>query len=791
MYWFRTYLFLLGWLFALPFLLAQSPKNAQLDVTNATLALIADFCSDEMETVVIDGLEANTFRRQNINIGAIPNNKSVSYMDKADFDNDGDMDIVAGTTTTKIYVLENQGNGNFMRHEVYNNANNTLIIKAIDLDGDGDTDIVNESTGGDLIWLENQGNFNFNLVQIGPMSQPNWSDFDFWDYDADGDIDVFATNNTVSRFTNPGSSSGNFTSTGLNLPPNIILFKFMDADQDGDMDILAYQFDNGQGNVLLLTNDGTQNFTSSVVFDLNAANLIIYHRLQVGDLNQDNYPDFVVGMTRFTGQLDNFLYQFINNQDGTFTPVDLLGTINVNNENLASYHLADLDNEGHLDIAVSIQRRDHLALLYNDGTGNFVERATMDIAADGATDLLIGSFQGNNNLDIIASEISPSNGLHIYENSTVITNPLVLDYNLGPDLNSSIENMKVDGTGKATGQIQLSPGEKNVQFTRLTDSDNNTGSVNFTDVVYVNHAATEIDLSGNSISIADGDNTPTTTDGTDFGNVEVNTTATQTFSINNQGTAALKLRDNARVTVSDPNFNVSISNISTINPNNALTFQVAYQPTTVGVHTAAVEILNNDCDETLYNFTITGNSFQPLPIVLTDFTAKATLDNEVILRWETELEENATGFQIEWSRDGKDWRNLDFVFAKNAAATYEYRHQHPPSGNNFYQLNLIDFDSSSKYSPVVQVRINAQDLLSERLFFPNPAKDNLQIALPTNFSLQQPLQLHVFTPTGQLLRHLELRGTPQISVGDLPAGLYFMELRQGELRTGQRVVIAK
>lgn len=790
MYWFRFYLFTIGCLFSIPTMPAQTSKSAPLDVANATFSPIPDFCSDEMGTVSIDGLEAHSFQRQNMNIGSIPSNGIISFMDKADFDNDGDLDIVAGTTTNRIYVLENQGGGTFNRHEIYNNASNTQIIKAIDLDGDNDIDIINESNGGNTIVFENRGNFNFNFLRIGSTSQPIWRDIDIMDYDMDGDMDVFATNNDIRRFTNPGNLSSNFSGVNLNLPePNLKNIEFMDIDQDNDMDILAYQFDNGQANLLTLINDGTQNYTSNVFFDLNANNLIIYYNIITGDFNNDNYPDFIVGLSRQTGQLNQFLYQFENNQDGTFTPIDLLGTIDVTQNNLAGYQVADLDNEGHLDIIVALQGRDHFELLYNDGTGRFNQRQTSDIAMNGAYDFVIGQFQGNKNMDIIASEIFQPNGLHIYENKTLITNPLVLDYSLGADLNSFIENVKVDGTGKATGQIQLSPGEKNIQFTRLTDSDNNVGSVNFTDDVYVNHAAVEIDLSGNSISIADGDNTPSTMDGTDFGNIEVNTTATQTFSINNQGTAALKLRDNALVTVSDPNFNVSISNISTINPNNTLNFQVAYQPTVAGTHTAEVAILNNDCDETIYNFTVMGTSSQPLPITLSYFSAKATPTHQILLNWSTELEQNAQGFQVEWSTNGKHWRDLAFITAKNQAGTYQHIHQNPNGGDNFYRLRLIDLDHSFKYSPIQVVWVDKGILPTDGLFFPNPTNGMVNIALPPSFNKNRPVQLKIYALTGQILQELEVTHPSPLAINHLSAGLYFMELQQGTLRIGQRVVV--
>jgi len=122
----------------------------------------------------------------------------------------------------------------------------------------------------------------------------------------------------------------------------------------------------------------------------------------------------------------------------------------------------------------------------------------------------------------------------------------------------------------------------------------------------------------NGVEIPDGDNTPSTNEGTDFGSVDINgVTATQWFRIWNDGTDYLYLTgdpnkvDKVEVTgCSD--FTITTQpgqpGHNAISPNhNSVQFLVTYDPSTVGTCTAEISIPNSDSDENPYNFTIEGN----------------------------------------------------------------------------------------------------------------------------------------------------------------------------------------
>ena len=129
------------------------------------------------------------------------------------------------------------------------------------------------------------------------------------------------------------------------------------------------------------------------------------------------------------------------------------------------------------------------------------------------------------------------------------------------------------------------------------------------DNISIASLAPEINLQGNSVSIADGDNTPSLADHTDFGSQDFNTgSVVRTFTIQNTGSGTLNLTGTPRVAISgSSDFTVTTQpSAATIAGSSSLTFQVTFDPSSAATVTASVSINNNDSDEAVYNFDISG-----------------------------------------------------------------------------------------------------------------------------------------------------------------------------------------
>ena len=129
----------------------------------------------------------------------------------------------------------------------------------------------------------------------------------------------------------------------------------------------------------------------------------------------------------------------------------------------------------------------------------------------------------------------------------------------------------------------------------------------------------EINILGNSTTIADDDDIPTVADHTDFGSIDVTTgSIVRTFTIENTGNAALNLTGSPLVAISGPNttdFTVTMLPDTTVAASDSTMFQVTFDPSAVGSRTATLSIANNDANENSYDFAIqgTGNATPPVP----------------------------------------------------------------------------------------------------------------------------------------------------------------------------------
>ncbi|MFX0040777.1 MAG: FG-GAP repeat domain-containing protein [Promethearchaeota archaeon] len=166
----------------------------------------------------------------------------------ADLDNDNDVDIVTGSTsstdTGEICCWENDGEENFTKIKLTNSYARVHDLQFIDMDNDGDIDIISNSvTLNTIDWFENIGNLVFIRHKISGFNGPN-SVFPI-DLDKDGDFDIIATaifGDRVSWFENYGN---------MGFSEHIISSNFdgasscsaIDIDGDHDIDVLSTAWD--------------------------------------------------------------------------------------------------------------------------------------------------------------------------------------------------------------------------------------------------------------------------------------------------------------------------------------------------------------------------------------------------------------------------------------------------------------------------------------------------------------------------------------------------------------------
>jgi len=328
----------------------------------------------------------------------------------ADYDKDGDQDILVGniSTTKGISLYQNLGNNSFVDKagtSIPNLSGTVYSSSWGDYDNDGDADLFvanNDLTSPNALF-KNKGNGTFEKVTTGEiLTETTYSNGASWaDYNNDGNLDMFVSNwhyvyPTKSNSLYKGDGSGGFTkitntviSEDLGVASNGCVWS--DVDNDGYVDLFVSTVA-GQKSILYTNNhDGTftkdSKWTSiSPIGDTFPA--------AFGDY--DNDSDLDLYLTK--GMLFN------NSGNGQFSQV--LG-MPFNSEDSDAASWGDFDNDGDIDLFLANWGDFRANSLYlNDGKGGFIKTnsaVTVDLS-----DSRSSSWEDINNdgyLDLFVSNI--------------------------------------------------------------------------------------------------------------------------------------------------------------------------------------------------------------------------------------------------------------------------------------------------------------------------------------------------------------------------------------------------
>jgi hypothetical protein len=191
-------------------------------------------------------------------------------------------------------------------------------------------------------------------------------------------------------------------------------------------------------------------------------------------------------------------------------------------------------------------------------------------------------------------------------------------------------------------------------------------------------------------------------------------------------------------------------------------------------------------DEVLYFSDFSIEELSTLPLVFTSFNATKTL-NRVNLQWHTAQEKNVSHFNILSSNDGKLFNVLGKVKANNVSqnSAYYFLDQMPLEGNNYYQLNAIDFDGKIARSEIKSVAFNLEQ--QSLKVYPNPATNNLNI-----YGISKNDYLKIVDVTGKIIFTAKNTSTSldiTLDVKSLISGVYQLILvREGKTIFNQKFV---
>ncbi len=293
-----------------------------------------------------------------------PTPLAASRVMMADFDNDGDADILyqTGGNGTAFAYAQSNGNGTYTAVAIGSSPFAGLTIpdhngsnfRAADFDNDGDIDLwvgVNSTTGS---YFRNDGASFSSQSTVTCPAPGAGSRTSVADFDNDGDADIlyqtvgngtpfaYSRNNGNGTFTAVAIGSSPFA--GLTIPDNSGT-NFRTADFDGDGDVDLWVGVNGSTGSYF-RNDGTAfSSQSTATFPSPAAGA----RTSVADYDGDGDADILYQ----TGANGTAFGYYKSNGNGTYTNVGLAASpfagVTLVDHSGNNYHIGDIDGDGDFD----------------------------------------------------------------------------------------------------------------------------------------------------------------------------------------------------------------------------------------------------------------------------------------------------------------------------------------------------------------------------------------------------------------------------------------------------------
>lgn len=300
-----------------------------------------------------------------------------------DMNQDGDMDMLTATyNKNDVSWWENDGNENFVLHDIYNYYYNGVVsVFPSDIDDDGDIDIIVASGWVDdqVVWLEHGDNETF-IPHLLIDDLDDAHTVYAVDLDGDTDTDILASGMYTTLWWENTGGGSLLQHTFDNSFYSLHALSSADLDADGDPDILGA----GSCGVAWWENTGPAIFTRHKITDTVAVDI------HAADMDGDQDLDILS---------NTFWWKNDGNEHFTSHLIDsTYGT--------GYAYPADMDSDGHTDILKASPEQDDISWWRNDGNGNFTRYSVAnltearyvevaDLDGDGDQDILAVGYEGD------------------------------------------------------------------------------------------------------------------------------------------------------------------------------------------------------------------------------------------------------------------------------------------------------------------------------------------------------------------------------------------------------------
>lgn len=326
-----------------------------------------------------------------------------------DFNNDGNLDIIAACWSAEVTVNLGNGDGTFQSLNHVYALPGAQGVAVGDFNGDGNLDAAVLAVGnpGSVIIFLGDGTGNLTQGASYPVGNQGagTSNIAVGKLHVGGNLDLVVTNgsdNTVSVLL--GNGDGTFQpqvaySTTGSYPFNTFpqWVAIADVNKDGYLDLVTADAGNaGGGGISVLLGNGNGTFQAPVFYSdvLNNSGVGVQaNGVAIADLNGDGNLDVVTAA--WTGDVVNV---FLGNGDGTFKPAVAYPVPYA--ETIA---IADLNGKQDLIVADYVESTTWVLLGNGDGT---FQPGVAYATDEGDQGLVVADFNGDGNLDFAVGNIN-------------------------------------------------------------------------------------------------------------------------------------------------------------------------------------------------------------------------------------------------------------------------------------------------------------------------------------------------------------------------------------------------
>ncbi len=175
------------------------------------------------------------------------------------------------------------------------------------------------------------------------------------------------------------------------------------------------------------------------------------------------------------------------------------------------------------------------------------------------------------------------------------------------------------------------------------------------------------------------------------------------------------------------------------------------------------------------------------PVAIDNFKT-ISINNQLLLEWNTLTESNFAYFIIQKSLDGNNFSSITNIYP-SATKKYSFTDVALAKGVNYYRLKMVDKDASYEFSKVIS--FNNLNSSLNCYIFPNPAiKKPINIELK-NFSHTSLIQVRIFDITGKLQeQELQFANNGKLIIDHhLSKGIYTVVVQQNEQQVSKILVV--